>query len=198
MAGENIIPAGTPGSPEAGVTPPATGAPAGPVVNPDGTPAAVTTYTQEEFEAKLKSESDRRVGEALKTAQTKFDEKLITERKEADRLARLSEVERLKEEEKQRVEKIAERERDLDMRDIELDAIAVLDEKKLPVKFAKVLRGETAESTLVNIQTFETEWRAAVDAEVTLRLKGTTPKGPLGDETGKVNMNDFIRGKRTI
>ena len=152
--------------------------------------------TQEEFDKKLQSETDKRVQEALKTAQAKWEKdvegKLEQARTEAERLAKLSADEKKAEEDKLRAKELADKDRELTKRELQLEAIAELNKRKLPVGFAKMLLGDTAEHTLEKIATFEKEYKEAVDAEVTAKLKGRTPD--KGSEK-TFDMNEFIRNR---
>jgi len=154
--------------------------------------------TKEEYEAQLQAESDRRVNKALETAQAKwkedYDKRLEAERKEAEKLARLSEAERTKVLEEKREKELAERERKIYRQELEIAASKILGERKLPVQFAKLFLGENAEETNQNILTFEKEWHKEIEAQVNERLKGVIPKSTQpGDK--KLSMNDLIRGQ---
>lgn len=144
------------------------------------------TYTQEELDKLIQSEADKRVSSALETARTKWEkeyqEKLEREKKEAERLANLSAEEKEKELLEKTKRDIEERERTIKLKELKLDAIDILVEKKLPVKFADMLLKDDAESTMDNIKLFEKEWQEAIDAAVTEKLKGKSPK--LGIEDG--------------
>lgn len=137
--------------------------------------------TQAELEAKLQSEADKRVTEALKTAQTKWEAdykaKLETEKKEAERLAKLTEEEKRKELIRQKDEEIAKRENEIRIRELKLDTINALTEKKLPVEFADFLIGADADTTHKNIKTFEATFQKAIQESVESRLKGNPPGG---------------------
>ncbi len=164
---------------------------------PEPKPAESITMTPAELEARLLSESDKRVNQALATSKVKWEADhaalLVTERAEAKRLALMSVTEREKELEKQRVSQLDDRENKLNRRDIQITAINKLDAESLPVSFAEMLIGSTEAETLVNVDTFKKSWQTAIDAEVTKRLKGKTPlTGNLPG--GGVDMNALIRG----
>lgn len=138
------------------------------------------TYTQAEFDAMLQSETDKRVTEALKTAQSKWESeyqtKLENEKSEAVKLAKMSAEERNKaladrEREKYETERAKfERER------LEFETVKQLAEKKLPTELAKCLCGTDAESTKANIEAFEKAYGEAIQKAVDERLKGKPPK----------------------
>ena len=160
-------------------------------------PVETLTLSQTELDAKIKSESDKKVTKALETNRIKWDEEhaaaIVTERAEAKRLALMSVTEREKELEKQRVSQLDERENKLNRRDIQIKAINKLDAESLPVSFAEMLIGKTEAETMVNVGTFQKSWQTAIDAEVTKRLKGKTPEGGT-TPAGTVDMNALIRG----
>lgn len=155
--------------------------------------------TTEELEKKLQSEADKRVTEALKTAQTKWEQdynkKIETERKEAEKLAKLSEEERSRVLEEKRSRELEERERTIYKKELELAAVKILDGKKLPVQFARMFLGDNAEDTHTNIENFEKSWHSEIEARVNERLKGFTPPNASGGDKKVVTMNDIIRGQ---
>ncbi len=157
----------------------------------------VLTFTQEELDKKLQSEADKRVQEALNTAKSKWEKewtgKLEKAKTEAERLAKLSAAEKKAEEDRLRAEELAKKDRELTVRELQLEAVDELNKRKLPVDFAKILLGETAEDTLDKIKLFETAFREAVQAEVDSKLKGRTPEGATGET---VDMNKILRGMR--
>ena len=140
------------------------------------------TYTQEEVDKLLQSETDRRVTQALKTAKAKwekeFREKLEKEKKEAERLSKLSAEEREKELLKQKEEELAEKERAIRMKELHLDTIEVLAEEGLPVGFAEFLIKDDAETTNENIKKFKKVWQEALSKAVDERIKGKSPRLP--------------------
>ena len=140
------------------------------------------TYTQEELDKLLQSETDRRVTEALKTSRAKWEkeykEKLEKEKKEAERLSKLSADEREKELLKQKEQELAEKEQAIRMKELHLYTIEILSEENLPVGFAEFLIGEDAETTNDNIKKFKEEWQKALSNAVDERIKGKSPKLP--------------------
>jgi hypothetical protein len=153
------------------------------------------TFTKSQVDKMLQTEADRRVQEALTTAKTGWEKewtkKLEKAKTEAEQMAKLSAEEKELAITKAKAEELAQKERELSIRELQLKAIDVLAEKKLPVTFAKMLLGETAEDTLERIKAFETEFRKSVQAEVDLKLKGTTPNSSQKGEA--FDMNTFIR-----
>ena len=140
------------------------------------------TYTQEELDKLLQSETDRRVTEALKTSRAKWEkeykEKLEKEKKEAERLSKLSADEREQELLKQKEKELAEKEQAIRLRELQLDTINVLADENLPVGFAEFLIKDDAETTNENIKKFKKEWQEALSKAVDERIKGKSPKLP--------------------
>lgn len=140
------------------------------------------TYTEKE----LQSETDRRVTEALKTAQSKwvadYEKKLKSEKDEAARLAKMSAEERAQAEfEKERKE--FERERESHNKErLEFECTKQLAAESLPVEFASMLTGADADATKKNIKTFKDAFAKAVEVSVKERLKGKTPNLPGNTE----------------
>ena len=153
------------------------------------------TLTQSEFETKLQSETDKRVQQALKTQaekiKTEHGEQLKQARADAERMALMSAEEKQKELDKKRTEELAERERNLTMKEIQLKAINKLDTDGLPVSFADFLLSDKEEKTFDNIDIFKKHWQTALDAAVKERIKGITPSG--GEQNKTFDMNAEIR-----
>ena len=145
-------------------------------VQTDGANTA-KTYTEAEFI----SEVDRRVSQAQAKWAAELDKKLNTARSEGEKLAKMSADERekakfetdKKEFESERAKYEAER--------LEFEAVKQLSENKLPVSFAKMCTGKSAEETKANIETFKTAWGEALQSAVNDRMRGTTPKAGNGE-----------------
>ena len=153
------------------------------------------TYSKEEVDKLLQSETDKRVTEALKTSRAKWEseyqEKLEKEKEEVERLSKLSAKEKEEELRKQKEKELAEKETALRLRELQLDTIGVLSDEELPVGFADFLIKDDAETTKSNISKFKTEWQKAIAKAVDEKLKGNSPRKPgttLGDDPVKTFM----------
>lgn len=73
---------------------------------------------------------------------------------------------------------------------LEFQAKKALSEENLPVSFAKLLCGENEDETLENIAVFKEEFLKAIEAALSERLKGSTPK----TSAGTVEYDPFLRG----
>jgi len=149
----------------------------------------VKTFTEEEFNKRLQSETDRRVTEAIKKREEKLreemTEKIEAEKKQAEELAKLSEKEKAEKLFQMEKEKFEAERKEFERARLELEASKILDERKLPVKFTKYVVAQDAETTLKNIDSFQTEWQEAIQREIDSRLKGKTPQ--KGDSVGTYN-----------
>lgn len=128
------------------------------------------TYTQEEVLALLQSETDKRVSQALKTQQKKYEKQLS--------LSKLDGEERAKAEKDARIAELEEmlRERDIDKNKSELKS--VLSSRGLSAEFADIITiTDDIEASQANIDALDRLFKAAVKAEVEKRLAGNPPKG---------------------
>lgn len=154
--------------------------PADPTVTGDGNGKGTEkTYTQADFDKALQSETERRVAEAVKNAQseweTSLNEKIEDAKNEGARLAKLSAEERRKEEDKAEREKFAREKAEFVHKSLVAETVKQLGEKGLPVGFAEMAAGQNAEAAQENIKLLEAEWNKAIEAEVTKRLTGKAP-----------------------
>lgn len=156
------------------------------------TPTFEAPKTQEELDKLLQSNADKRVTEALATARQKAEQEkqdaIKAAKAEAEKLAGLSAAEKQKLQDDQYKADLEAREKALSQRELKIEAINILSEKKLPVSFADMLLSADAENTKTNIDTFEKAFRDAVQEGVTERLKSPTPKGGAA---GTVQPGDY-------
>ena len=126
-----------------------------------------------------KEEIDRRVDEAVKTARAnwdaEFDGKLKAAKDEGARLAKLSAEERQKEETKAEREQFEREKAEFAHKSLVAETVKQLGEKGIPVVFAKMAAGASAEEAQENIKTMEAEWNKAVEEAVTRRLSAKAP-----------------------
>jgi hypothetical protein len=134
------------------------------------------TYTQEEVDALLQKEGDRRVTEALKKAERKQADKA----KEAEKLARMNATEKYEYELEQREKAIAEKERALTLAENKNEASKILAEKDIDLALVDFVVAEDADTMNENIKKLD----KAIKASVAKRLAGKSPaKAPEVNET---------------
>ena len=134
------------------------------------------TYTQEEVDALLQKEGDRRVTEALKKAERKQADKA----KEAEKLARMNATEKYEYELEQREKAIAEKERALTLAENKNEASKILAEKDIDLALVDFVVAEDADTMNENIKKLD----KAIKESVAKRLAGKSPaKAPEVNET---------------
>lgn len=138
------------------------------------TPAEeVKTYTQEEVLALLQSETDKRVNQALKTQQKKFEKQLS--------LSKLDGNEREKAEKDNRIAELEEQLAQFHIERNRSELKSVLSSRGLSAEFADIISiGDDIEAAQANIDKLDKLFKAAVRLEVEKRLGGSTPRGNGG------------------
>ena len=130
----------------------------------------VKTYTQDEVLALLQSETDKRVAQALKTQQKKFDKQLSLSKLDGDERAKAEKDSRIAELEEQLAQFQIEKNRS--------ELKSVLSTRGLSAEFADIINiSDDIEASQSNIDKLDKLFKAAVRAEVEKRLAGNAPKG---------------------
>ena len=145
------------------------------------TPAEeVKTYTEEEVQAMLQKETDRKTTKALETAKSKWEAeyqaKLETEKSEAEKLAKMSEAERFNAELLKQKDAFESERAQFNREKLELQTVKELAAEGLPTEFSSYVLADSAETIKENIKTFKTKWQAEIEKAVDERLQGRTPK----------------------
>lgn len=135
----------------------------------------VKTYTQEEVDALLQREADRRVSQALQKQEKKNAEKV----REAEKLARMSEQEKFQYELEQREKAILEKEKALTLAENKNEAGKILADKGLSLSLVDFVVAEDAETMNANISLLERAFKQSVKEEVEKRLSSSSPKRNL-------------------
>lgn len=141
------------------------------------------TYSQEEVDALLQAEVDRRITSALKKQEKKTQEKI----KEAEKLAQLNEEEKYKYQLEQREKALEEKERKMALMENKAEASNALNSRGISISLADLVVAEDADTMMENIKLLEEEFKKSVKAEVEKRLAGNSPKKNLG------NSNEMTR-----
>lgn len=130
----------------------------------------VKTYTQDEVLKLLQSECDKRVSQALKTQQKKYEKQLS--------LSKLDGSEREKAEKDNRIAELEEMVKEMNTERNKSELKSVLSSRGLSAEFADIINiSDDIEASQVNIDKLDKLFKAAVKAEVEKRLAGNTPKG---------------------
>lgn len=143
------------------------------------------TFSEEEVEKMIQSQTDKRVSEAVKTREenlrekweAEYEAKLEAEKSEAEKLASMSAEERAQAEFQAERDAWLEDKKVFERERMQLEATKLLGAEGLPINFVDYVVGDTAEEVSKNIETFKTEWKKALEKEVSERFKGKTPAG---------------------
>ena len=144
------------------------------VETPDTSKEETTkTYTQEEVLALLQKETDKRVTQALKTQQKKYEKQLS--------LSKLDGDEREKAEKDNRIAELEEQLAQFNIERNKSELKSVLSARGLSAEFADIISiGDDIEVAQANIDKLDKLFKNAVRVEVEKRLAGTTPEGNSG------------------
>ena len=146
----------------------------------------VKTYTQDEVLALLQSETDKRVSQALKTQQKKYEKQLSLSKLDGDERAKAEKDNRIAELEEQLAQFQIERNRS--------ELKSVLSSRGLSAEFADIITiSDDLEESQSNIDTLDKLFKAAVKAEVEKRLAavGGAPKGNVVSNNGELTKEEF-------
>ena len=156
----------------------------------------VKTFTQEEVNAILEKRLSREIKKIEAEKQKAMELELKAELEEAEKLAKMSEAERVKAKaEKERIKFEKERKKfEEEMRAFNQErmlntTMTTLSEKNLPVEFASFLRADNAEQIMENIAIFGKHFNESVEKAVTERLRGKTPQ--TSTVNNNFNMNEL-------
>lgn len=139
----------------------------------------IKTYTQEEVMKLLQSESDKRVQQALKKQQKKYEKQLS--------LSGLDEQQRQQAEKDMKIAELEEKLKEFNIMQNKAEITKVLTARGLDVRFADVINiSDDIEDAQEKIDTLDKLFKAAVKAEVEKRIGGGTPK------TGTVGLDNSI------
>lgn len=133
----------------------------------------VKTYTQKEVMQLLQKEADRRVTEALKKQEKKYQKELSLSKLDDDARAQAEKDNRIAELEEQLAQFNIERNKS--------ELKSVLASRGLSAEFADIINiTDDIEASQTNIDKLDKLFKAAVKTEVEKRLAGNAPKGNGG------------------
>lgn len=131
------------------------------------------TYTQDEVLKLLQAETDKRVSQALKTQQRKYEKQLS--------LSKLDGSEREKAEKDNRIAELEEQLAAFQIEKNRSELKSVLASRGLSAEFADIIAiNDDIEASQANIDRLDKLFKAAVKTEIEKRLAGNAPKGNVG------------------
>lgn len=144
------------------------------------------TFTKEEVLALIQSESDKRVAQALKTQQRKFEQKLS--------LSKLDGDEREKAEKDQKIQELEEQLAEFQIEKNRSELKSVLSSRGLSAEFADILAiSDDIEAAQANIDKLDKLFKAAVKSEVEKRIGGDVPSGNGGGSKAPMTKEEFLK-----
>ena len=154
--------------------------------NNEGMEPEAATYTKEEVLALIQSESDKRVAQALKTQQRKFEQKLSLSKLDGDEREKAEKDQKIKELEEQLAEFQIEKNRS--------ELKSVLSSRGLSAEFADILAiSDDIEAAQANIDKLDKLFKAAVKSEVEKRIGGNVPNGNGGGSKAPMTKEEFLK-----
>jgi len=145
------------------------------------------TFTKEEYEAKLQSETDKRVTQALKKQERKLNDKL----KEADKLRDMSDAEKKAYELDKREQELSDKEKEYSLIENKVECSNILIERELPSELSKFVVSGDADSMLKNINEIESIFKEAISQSVKDKMGKKTPFHKSDKDSGTITKEDF-------
>lgn len=145
----------------------------------------------------FQAEFDRRMNKGIQTALANERKRLeqLTDDKisEAEKLAKMSDLEKQKYQQEKEAEALKRREAELTKRELMAETKATLAEKNLPVAFASLVDYTNADTVKASIDTLTETYSGAVKAGVEERLKGgKPPKEATNNNADPENMSNEV------
>lgn len=152
-----------------------------------GAAETTKTYTEDEVLALIQKEADKRVTQALKKQQAKFEKA----QSEAEKLRTMDETQRKEYEFQQKLEEFEAQKREFTITQNKLEASKVMAERGLPIQFVDYIVAEDADTMLENITTFEMAFKSAVADAVSAKIATGTPKGATSTKQTGLTKEQF-------
>lgn len=130
------------------------------------------TFSQEELDRIVQ----KRVNEVTAKSDEKVKQAVEAALAEQERKAKMSEEDRTAEEQKAREDEIAERERQVTLRERRVEATALLSKKNIPESFVEYVLDEDADKMAEKIEALSKNWSAELKKAVKETVSGQTPE----------------------
>lgn len=145
-----------------------------------------TALTKEDIQKMMESYADKRVAQALKTQQRKFEQKLS--------LSKLDGDEREKAEKDQKIKDLEEQLAQFQIEKNRSELKSVLSSRGLSAEFADIIAiGDDIEAAQANIDKLDKLFKAAVKSEVEKRIGGDVPNGNGGGNKPPMTKEEFLK-----
>lgn len=131
--------------------------------------------TQEDFDKFVLAATSKAVADANEKMNKDFEERLATEKAEAEKLAKMTASEKEKELSKKREDALTKKEREIFQKELELKTADILREKNLPADFRAFVMGADEAVTKERVESFSSLFQKAIEEAVNEKLKGKSP-----------------------
>lgn len=142
------------------------------------------TYTQEELDKLLQSESDRRVTQALKKQREELENNMDKKLREAEKLRSMDESQRKEYEMQKRISEVEKKEKEFALMENKIECGKILESRGIPQVFLDYVVAEDAETMIEKIDTFDKVFKSALADEVNKKIAKKTPTGSYKKQTG--------------
>lgn len=154
--------------------------------NNEGMEQDAPALTKEDIQKMMESYADKRVAQALKTQQRKFEQKLS--------LSKLDGDEREKAEKDQKIKDLEEQLAQFQIEKNRSELKSVLSSRGLSAEFADIIAiGDDIEAAQANIDKLDKLFKAAVKSEVEKRIGGDVPNGNGGGNKPPMTKEEFLK-----
>lgn len=133
-----------------------------------------------------KAEFDKKLKQALQTAQTEWETQQQEKITEAEKLKKMNADEKAKYELDKRAKELDKKEKDITTRELKAQAYETLAEKNLPKELIDALNFSDAETCNASIEAVEKAFQNAVKKAVDDRLRSKPPVKPAEQNNGDV------------
>lgn len=145
------------------------------------------TYTQEEVDAMIQSESDRRTNQALQKAEKRFNDKLEEEKKKAA----MDESQKKEYELQLKQKELDEKIRELNIEKSKNEASHLLNEQKLPLDLLDFVVDEDSDTMKTRVSNLAKVFNESVNKAAEARLEGGSPKRNGEKEVNKYSDKEW-------
>lgn len=137
------------------------------------------------------AEFDRRVSKALNTAKTRWEQEQADSQDEAKKLAGMTKTQQ----ERYQLDKdkaaFAQQQEAFAVQQLQVQMGSALQQRGLPASMAKWITGKDADTSMANLEEFETSYRAAVQSGINGVMRGKNPPAEPKKEQGE---DPFLAG----
>lgn len=146
------------------------------------------TYTQDEVMTLLQSEADKRVQQALKTQQKKYEKELAKQKS----LSQLDSEQREQAEKDMRIQELEEKLQEFNIMQTKAEITKVLGDRGLNPKFADLISiEEDVEDAQQKIDLLDKLFKQSVKTEVEKRMGSSVPKTATVGLDGAITKDEF-------